>query len=593
MIGKRHPQSELFDVGNVYPLALKPGTFHAQLAHAAGRLFRDDDFAALYSERLGRPSVPPSLLALTVLLQHEAGVSDEEAVSRTAYDLRWAAVLGRQAGEPLCAKSTLQLFRAHLVLHDQVRNLFQASLLEARRAGLLRGQALRVALDTKPIQGRGAVLDTYNLLAGGIRQLAAALARSEGKKLADWLCEHSLQSLEPYAQPRATSIKGSAEVDWSDPAARNGFLAEIVSAAQQLLTLASGGQSGRSGRSGPQIQSVQQAAQLLGALLLQDVETATGSGGPFGGAEAGPQACADASIQVSIKAGTTPGRMPSVTDPEQRHGHKSESRLFTGFKASVAVDTHSQVIVAADVLPADAGDATGALSLVEEAETNTALPVEQTLGDCAYGGGPTRQEFTEAGRDLIARVPAEWHRDGLYPKSAFVIDLDHNTVTCPAGHTTRASCRTSDGGRKFFFGGVCASCPLRMACTQAKRGRTVQVHAQEAQLRAARAFQRTPEGRRALRERVVVEHRLARLGQLGIGQARYLGRVKTRFQLLMAATIANLRRTWNWQRDQAVRLPLLPIPRAQSGDSLRPVFPDLWALRPIFSVFKSVLLAAN
>ena len=40
--------------------------------------------------------------------------------------------------------------------------------------------------------------------------------------------------------------------------------------------------------------------------------------------------------------------------------------------------------------------------------------------------------------------------------------------------------------------------------------------------------------------RVVVEHRLARLVQLGIRQSRYFGRVKTKFQLYLAATVANL-----------------------------------------------------
>ena len=40
--------------------------------------------------------------------------------------------------------------------------------------------------------------------------------------------------------------------------------------------------------------------------------------------------------------------------------------------------------------------------------------------------------------------------------------------------------------------------------------------------------------------RVVVEHRLARLVQLGIRQARYFGRVKSKFQLYLAATVANL-----------------------------------------------------
>jgi hypothetical protein len=38
----------------------------------------------------------------------------------------------------------------------------------------------------------------------------------------------------------------------------------------------------------------------------------------------------------------------------------------------------------------------------------------------------------------------------------------------------------------------------------------------------------------------VVEHRIARLVQLGIRQARYFGRTKTLFQLCLAAAVANL-----------------------------------------------------
>src|SRR5436305_9105365 len=150
MIGKRGPQRELFDVGNVYALSLSPSSFHGQLALAVPRLFADSDFAVFYTAGKGRPSVPPAQLALLMLLQHEALCSDEEAVARTAYDLRWAAVLRRGAGEPLCAKSTLQLFRSHLVLHDEVRTIFTRSIEEATRAGLLKKGPLRIAVDTKP-----------------------------------------------------------------------------------------------------------------------------------------------------------------------------------------------------------------------------------------------------------------------------------------------------------------------------------------------------------------------------------------------------------------------------------------------------------
>ena len=60
MIGKRSAQMPLFEVGNVFDLKLAPGTFHSQLANAAPRLFTDQDFADIYNNKIGRPSVPPS-----------------------------------------------------------------------------------------------------------------------------------------------------------------------------------------------------------------------------------------------------------------------------------------------------------------------------------------------------------------------------------------------------------------------------------------------------------------------------------------------------------------------------------------------------
>lgn len=89
---------------------------------------------------------------------------------------------------------------------------------------------------------------------------------------------------------------------------------------------------------------------------------------------------------------------------------------------------------------------------------------------------------------------------------------------------------------------ICAGCPLRPQClkTKVNRGRTVQLHPQEGLLRQAREFQNSPEFQIYCQMRQTVEHRLARLVQLGIRQARYFGRKKTLFQVLLAATVANL-----------------------------------------------------
>ena len=61
---------------------------------------------------------------------------------------------------------------------------FEQSLRLAREQGYLkRGRGMRVALDTSYILGRGAVKDTYSLLADGIVKLMRALAAAEGVPL--------------------------------------------------------------------------------------------------------------------------------------------------------------------------------------------------------------------------------------------------------------------------------------------------------------------------------------------------------------------------------------------------------------------------
>jgi hypothetical protein len=120
-----------------------------------------------------------------------------------------------------------------------------------------------------------------------------------------------------------------------------------------------------------------------------------------------------------------------------------------------------------------------------------------------------------------------------------------------------------NGALTYYFDEYCAACPLRALCTTSKLGRSLSVHPQEAMIQEARRYQKTPEGRAKLRTRVIVEHRLARLGQLGMGQARYKGRKKTRFQLMIACTIANLRLAWNHkartENNSALVVPVLRL----------------------------------
>ena len=440
MLGERSDQWGLWEADRLYLDHVGRDTFYGLLASLRGQLFRDSDFAEFYCADNGRDSVPPSLLATALLLQTHDKVSDAEAKARADFDIRWKVALGIEIEDRPFAKSTLQVFRAQLILHDKVRAVFESSLRLARESGYLKKRGMRVALDTTNILGRGAVRDTYNLLADGIVKLLRALASVEQTSVGDWA------EAQGYGRYLGSSIKGESAIDWSDRKARAALLGEIVADADRLLEVARQAQ-GELPEGSPEREVIVAAAELLGQLLLQDVER-TGDG-------------------IGLKDGVSKDRMVSVHDPEMRHGHKSSSRRFDGHKAAIVVDTDTQLITEVEVLPGNAPDNLGALELVERSEANTGVPVGETLGDAAYGDGDTRQAFADAGRTLIARVPGRPNRKH-FPKEDFLIDLESGTCTCPAGQVTGTIVpvgkRTGRTGRIHqvrafqFDGAVCGVC---------------------------------------------------------------------------------------------------------------------------------------
>ena len=119
MLGERSNQRGLWEADRLYLDHVGVDTFYGLLASLRGRLFRDADFAEFYCPDNGRESVPPSLLASALLLQTHDKVSDAEAKARADFDIRWKVALGIEVEDRPFAKSTLQVFRAQLILHDQ------------------------------------------------------------------------------------------------------------------------------------------------------------------------------------------------------------------------------------------------------------------------------------------------------------------------------------------------------------------------------------------------------------------------------------------------------------------------------------------
>ena len=379
MLGERSDQRGLWEADRLYLDHVGRDTFYGLMASLRGRLFRDADFAAFYCLDNGRDSVPPSLLAtaprflggrLCCSSPTTRSATPRPRAERTSTSAgracprpRPGVALGIEVEDRPFAKSTLQVFRAQLILHGKVRGVFESSLRLARESGYLKRRSMKVALDTTNILGRGAVRDTRNLLADGIVQLVRALAQLKGINVGQWAKSQG------YHRYLGSSVKGEAAIDWSDKRARTALLAEIVADADRLLELSRQAQ-GELAEDGAERQQIVAGAELLGQLPLQDIERKSSDG--------------DGDDGVSLKDGVSRDRMMSVHDPEMRHGHKSSSRRFDGHKAAIVVDTDSQLITAVEVLPGNAPDNLGG------AGTGGG---ERGQHRCAGGGGHGRRRL--------------------------------------------------------------------------------------------------------------------------------------------------------------------------------------------------------
>lgn len=519
MLGRRESQGDFFRPDHAYRDHVGEETFFGLLARHGSDWFRDEDFVALYREDFGRPSVPPSQLAVALLLQAHDSVSDEEAIARSAFDLRWKVALGLELGEKLCAKSTLQRFRAQLVLQEATGQIFDRGVEACRAAGLLKRATLSAAIDTTPILGRGAVRDTYNLVSDGIRQVVDEACRLKG-----WERDEIVEA-EGLSRHFASSFKGSLDLDWSDAEERRAVVGQLVADARVTLALATRALRGYAKDAAP-TQTLREAQRLLAQLLAQDIDEEPEDGG-------GP----------SIRRGTARDRIVSTTDPEMRHGHKSHSKGFEGYKAAIVVETGSGVILATDVRAGNVHDREGTAELVAGAAERSGQELEEVLGDTAYGDLETRESISVLGAEVIAKAPPGT-RKGMFDRRDFHADPKRGVARCPAGkRSIRSEAVAGDdpGWRYVFSRNDCSPCPLREKCTKSRAAaRILQITEKTEALWRLRKQQKTKRFRKRYRKRVVVEHRIGRLIQLGNRQAKYFGKTKTGFQIALAATVANL-----------------------------------------------------
>jgi hypothetical protein len=600
----------LFNVGRDHCERTLPERSIFRLLYKHGdALFADEFFDDLYSWR-GRASVPPRIVASVMVLQRLEGLSDREAVERLAFDLRWKllhascvqpfgfsrlsaipgsefACGGLDADYPSFVHTVLVNMRARLRRSEAPTRIFEAVLGIAKEAGLV---GTRRVLDSTPLYDAVATQDTVTLVRSGIRGVLRSCDEQTEPRV-----RAVLKRDDSYATP------GKPVCDWDDADAREVLVDELARDGYAVLTLFDGEELA---------EDLGQAVRLLATLLGQDLEE--GEDGSF-----------------RIAKGTSRDRVVSTVDPESRHGRKTASRKYEGYKGHVAIDPDSEIVTATTVTPANVGDgdvveeliddlledsedapSTGAsapsetrprdseppgtapdseriiddekwpeapallMNLVSaaikwgvgllpdwfgrgspEAATPEQAPValpapphEPTrpvvFGDASYGGADVLRKLDEAGIDVYTKVQQMGSRGGVYPQSAFEIDIEGETVTCPAGQTAPLWL-SNDGSRRAKFAKRCSGCGLREACTKSKAGRTINVHAEFERLSVHRQAQREPQWQAQYKAtRPKVERKLAHMMRRRHGgrRVRVRGRIRVGHDFALLAAAVNLAR---------------------------------------------------
>ena len=463
------------------------------------------ELAEAYADKpKGQPPIPPAQLALAAILQAYTGASDDEVIEATVMDRRWQLVLDcMDAEHPPFSKGTLVGFRKRLIEKNLDRALIEHSVQLAVATKGFGAAALRAALDSSPLWGAGRVEDTINLMGHALRKALGVIAVSQGWGQAAGTAIVAAQA--GAGQLAASSLKAALDADWDDPAARDQALAQVLGLLDQVEAFAAGWAG---------VEAAASTVAVARQIRDQDVDLT------------GPAPV--------LRAAVARDRRISVEDSQMRHGRKSRSVRFDGYKRHVLRDLDTGLVTAVGITPANAPEASVTADISADLDAAGRHLAELHIDRAYLSSHLARDRGPELA--IFCKAWQVRNTGGRYAKDQFTLDFTTGRLTCPAG----ASMPFEPGKTVHFPQHTCAACPLRARCTTSSNGRSVSIHPDEALMAELREYQATPAGRARLRERVKVEHTLAHIGHWQGRRARYRGTRKNLFDLRRVAVVHNL-----------------------------------------------------
>jgi transposase len=517
-----------------------------------GQWMADELFASAFGVR-GRPGQPPSRLAVVTVLQMAEELTDREAAEAVRTRLDWQYLLGLELADPGFDHSVLSEFRGRVAEHQLEEAVLDALLARLAADGLVRAGG-KQRTDSTHVIAAVRALHTTELAGESVRAALEALAAAAPDWLAARLClgdwERRYGTRISTWQRRAP---GKAERDrLAVQYARDGYA--LAAACYE--------------DSAPPWAREIPAVQVLRAVLVQSFTRIVDEGGRevIGRREPGGDGVPPAHIKIS-----------SPYDGDARWGAKKDLH-WLGYKLHISEtcddppacgcppqgrcghDVRPNLVTAVATTPATVCDIEMTAPVNATLAGRDLAPGRHYL-DTGYASALAILDAARlAGITLVTPLRADGSRQARarsgYDLTAFAIDHDARTATCPQGKTATGWTPARTAGRDIIvvrFGiTTCRPCPVREQCTKAaKNGRqlTILPRDQHELQAAARAAQHGRDWQDDYKRRAGIEGTISQAVTItGCRRARYRGLRKTHLAHVCSAVALNLCRLdayWN------------------------------------------------
>ena len=521
------------DTQRIARAAFPKGNIYVRMRDEIGTIFDDPMFASLFPAR-GQPAESPWRLALITVMQFVEGLSDRQAADAVRSRIDWKYALSLELTDPGGDASVLCEFRARLVEDASGPALLEAMLSRFKERGLLKARGQQ-RTDSTHVLAAIRILNRLESIGETLRAALNCLATVAPDWLSslvapDWF-ERYATRIEEYRLPKGEVARTA--------------LGERIGADGHVLLAAV---------YEPSAPTWLRELPVIQALRLAWVH----------------QFFVEDNVVRWRKAADLPpagARFDSPYDIDARYGNK-RSTTWTGYKVHVTETCDADaphLIVHVETTPAPVTDS-DMTAPIHQALTDKGLAPSTHLADAGYVDAELLvASQTEHSIELLGpvRPDVSWQaKEGKgYDISAFVIDWETGTVTCPMGQTSVdwTPARDNWGNDTIHIGfrrKTCAACPSRFLCTRAKsdpREITLRPRPLHEALQKVRAQQETDAWRDRYGKRAGIEGTLSQaVRAFGLRRCRYLGLAKTKLQHVFTAIAINVVRVDAWLTDRPI-----------------------------------------